>query len=321
MDIQSEFLAFLKSRGTVNVLSPQTQSSFGLNQVSVPAASIVELPSKQSNLKPGSYDGSSAWSLYERQFNMISKVNGWSPSQKAANLTASLSGPALVVLGSLSDSDSENFDSICAALKLRFGEEHLSKLYFTQFENRRQGPKEDLASLGNDIERLARHSLTDCAEKARDQIARAKFINAIRNPELRYHLRLAAPTSLHEAIIKGLELEAINEADLGSRQLHRLSQAEPSENSSSRPSVNQPSSDSLPGRKNSGFSRYNRSNSNRPVLECQFCGVRGHIAKNCFKLDRQLKTAEDSWRNNASKRAPSNPVWAAQPSVPQNSGN
>ncbi|XP_046599125.1 mediator of RNA polymerase II transcription subunit 15-like [Neodiprion lecontei] len=165
VDIQSEFLAFLKSRGTVNVLSPQAQISFGLNQVSVPAASIVELPSKQSNLKPGSYDGSSAWSLYERQFNMISKVNGWNPSQKAANLTASLSGPALVVLGSLSDSDSENFDSICAALKLRFGEEHLSKLYFTQFENRRQGPKEDLASLGNDIERLARHSLTDVQKK------------------------------------------------------------------------------------------------------------------------------------------------------------
>nr|XP_046468111.1 probable basic-leucine zipper transcription factor Q [Neodiprion pinetum] len=96
VDFQSEFLAFLKSRGTTNVLPPQTRNSFGLNQVSVPAASIVELPSKQSNLKPGSYDGSSAWSLYERQFNMMSKVNGWSPSQKAANLTASLSGPALL---------------------------------------------------------------------------------------------------------------------------------------------------------------------------------------------------------------------------------
>lgn len=117
---------------------------------------------KSQSVRPIIYDGSTPWAINERQFLMISELNGWSQAEKAATLTASLTGPALQSLSSLTDVDARDFQKICTTLKLRFGEEHMVKLYFTQFENRRQMRGEDLATLGHDLKRLARSALPDC---------------------------------------------------------------------------------------------------------------------------------------------------------------
>lgn len=98
------------------------------------------------SLQAGTFDGSTSWTYFERQFQIIAQLNNWEATVKAATLTGSLRRAALTVLSTLTDSDLSNYEKICNVSSLRDGDEHLSKLYHTQLENRRQGQKEDLCS-------------------------------------------------------------------------------------------------------------------------------------------------------------------------------
>lgn len=106
-----------------------------------PPAVVRQIPSRTNftPLKSGTFDGSTSWTDFERQFRIIAQLNNWEPTVMAATLTGSLRGAALTVLSTLTDSDLTNYEKICNAFSLRYGDEHLSKLYYTQQTSKSKG--------------------------------------------------------------------------------------------------------------------------------------------------------------------------------------
>ncbi|XP_046417430.1 homeobox protein 5-like [Neodiprion fabricii] len=78
-----------------------------------------------------------------------------------SSLASCLRTPALNVLTALSEEEISDYQKLSSALELRYGNDHLTKLYTAQLQTRRQGRDEDLASLSQDIERLSRVALPD----------------------------------------------------------------------------------------------------------------------------------------------------------------
>jgi hypothetical protein len=286
--------------------APIDLSRAGSNRVGLETSGLAETQVRASNLKVPTYDGSIPWAEFERQFEVIAVINKWSPEVKAGSLTGSLRGSALSVLTSLADSELYNYESLSKALRLRFGNQHLAKLHLTRLESRRQGKNEDLATLGHDVERLARIALPKCDEATRDQLASSRFINAIADAELKHALSLAGPSSLREAVIKGLEIEALDRQYLGTGKVRqvRLNESTSNNKSGTREKV-------TPWQRSRGNSSNDNSsksdNRDRSSVECGFCLKKGHDANHCFALKRQTeakkaaqsgeKPSQTSWRS------------------------
>ncbi|VEN43331.1 unnamed protein product [Callosobruchus maculatus] len=81
------------------------------------------------------------------QFENIARMNNWSNEEKACVLTSMLSDSAAAVLENLCSSDLRDYDKITSALKLRFGDAHLTELLHGQLHNRTQQAKDDLTTL------------------------------------------------------------------------------------------------------------------------------------------------------------------------------
>ncbi|VEN52321.1 unnamed protein product, partial [Callosobruchus maculatus] len=78
--------------------------------------------------KPYPCNGKSSWVIYYMQFENIARMNNWSNEGKACVLTSMLRDPAAAILENLCSSDLRDYDKITSALKLRFGDVHLTEL-------------------------------------------------------------------------------------------------------------------------------------------------------------------------------------------------
>nr|CAH7754509.1 unnamed protein product [Callosobruchus chinensis]CAH7757825.1 unnamed protein product [Callosobruchus chinensis] len=65
-------------------------------------------------------------------------MNNWSDEEKACALTTMLRDFAAAILENLSPSDIRDYSKITSALKLRFGDAHLTELLHGQLHNRTQ---------------------------------------------------------------------------------------------------------------------------------------------------------------------------------------
>ncbi|VEN64605.1 unnamed protein product, partial [Callosobruchus maculatus] len=80
------------------------------------------------------------------QFENISRMNNWANEEKASVLTPMLRDSAAAILETRCSSDLRDYDRITYALKLRFGDAHLTELLHGQLHNRTQQAKEDLTT-------------------------------------------------------------------------------------------------------------------------------------------------------------------------------
>jgi hypothetical protein len=119
--------------------------------------------------------------VFFSQFILIADANNWSEKAKIIALASCLRGKARSILDCIPEIEKLSFEELKSKLELRFGEGHLSGVYYTQFINRHQKFGEDLSELGADIERLSRLAYSECEDKIREKIACAQFVNAINN--------------------------------------------------------------------------------------------------------------------------------------------
>nr|CAH7730870.1 unnamed protein product [Callosobruchus chinensis] len=84
-------------------------------------------------------------------------MNNWSSEEKACVLTSMLR-----VSAGKSSSDLRDYSKITSALKLRFGDAHLTELLHGQLHNRTQQAKEDLTTFAYEVQSLvlSRHRNT-----------------------------------------------------------------------------------------------------------------------------------------------------------------
>nr|CAH7759114.1 unnamed protein product [Callosobruchus chinensis] len=103
--------------------------------------------------KPYSYHGKTSWDVYYLQFENIARINNWSDEKKACALTSMLRDSAAAILENISSSDICDCGKITSALKLRFGDAHLTKLLHCQL--RTQQVKEDLTTFAYEVQSIA----------------------------------------------------------------------------------------------------------------------------------------------------------------------
>lgn len=159
---------------------------------------------------PDKYDGSTSLSSYERYFRECAQINGWDHRTMGQFLAISLRGRAQLVLGAQRMTD---FHAIMDTLKARFEPEGKDELYRIQLRNRRQGPKESLNDLAQDIRSLVDKAYPEMAEVSKDSLAKDCFLDALPDPDLRIRTLQMRPKTLQRALQDTTELEAINRAE------------------------------------------------------------------------------------------------------------
>jgi len=174
------------------------------------SANFVHLGFK---LKPNTFDGTGSWTKLFAQFNLIANANSWTDSAKTVTLVSCLRGKARSVLESVLDLEHLEFSELKAKLYLRFGKGYLSQTYYSQFTNRKQKCGEDEATLGADIERLARLAYPECSHSIRDKIAYAQFVFALINRFVKQTLQLEGVSSLKIAIQRAMTVKVIRESN------------------------------------------------------------------------------------------------------------
>ena len=149
----------------------------------------MKLMPSQAIFKPSTSDGNSSWGAYKMQFTMVSEHNGWSPSAEDFHLAVSLRGNAANILGTISEAQRHNFDSLSSALEQRFGEKCTKEYIRLQLKSRYQKAGESLQELA--IQRLSRLAFSDCPVETREDLALQYFIDSMRDPQTQKALRLA----------------------------------------------------------------------------------------------------------------------------------
>ncbi|GFT37805.1 uncharacterized protein NPIL_20301 [Nephila pilipes] len=88
-------------------------------------------------VKPLTFDGQTSWSVFKKQFDVMSSSNGWTDCVKASQLVASLRGSAADVLQGIPAGNLMDLTTIERALESRFGDSHLTQFYRTELKTRR----------------------------------------------------------------------------------------------------------------------------------------------------------------------------------------
>jgi hypothetical protein len=223
-------------------------------------------------LKPDIYDGSAPLREFLTQFRLLSRVNNWSDSVKVAVLASSLRGKARSVLDGISELENLQFSELESRLELRFGENHLTQSFYTQFINRKQRFGEDIPTLGADIERLSRLVYPECSAIVQDKIACSQFITAISDSFIKRTLQLEGIISLRAAMERAMAIKVIKENSFSrfpekSKFLQKSSVEKDSFNKFSK---------TRNFKEKEKFSRKN--------IECWQCGSKGHFRSECPSL-------------------------------------
>ncbi|VEN46921.1 unnamed protein product, partial [Callosobruchus maculatus] len=105
------------------------------------------------------------------QFENIARMNNWSNEEKACVLTSMLRNFAAIILENLCSWDLRDYDKIPSALKLRFGDTHLTQLLHEQLHNRTQQPKEDLSTFAYEVQSLAKRAFVCSPIETQEYVA------------------------------------------------------------------------------------------------------------------------------------------------------
>nr|CAH7713076.1 unnamed protein product [Callosobruchus chinensis] len=76
------------------------------------------------------HDGKTSWDVYYLQFENITRMNNWSDEEEEEMRLVMLRDSAAAVLENLPSSDKRDYGKITSALKLGFGDAHLTELLY-----------------------------------------------------------------------------------------------------------------------------------------------------------------------------------------------
>ena len=188
------------------------------------------------------------------------------------------------------------------------------ELYKTEFNTRRRGPTEKLVDLSAGISKLARKAFPGAPAELVDQLARDRFIEALRSRDLRIRIREGTPKTLDEAVSRAIQLEAIYEAEGGGgkspeKLVHVFEQHDQPKqhaddvmttllqhNTAALESVVnlvKSMADRPPSRAQNEQRDGTRTARRPRIITCWACGVPGHYRRNC--PDRQSNQSENCW--------------------------
>lgn len=172
-----------------------------------PGTTPLPITTGGPQFKVPTFDGTSSWTAFRHQFEMVAKGNGWDDGHTLTALTLALRGDALLILENLPE-DRRDLSSLIKALESRYGEKHLEHVFRAQLKERTQKSSESLQQWAAEIERLVRRAYASSTSSVNDTVLQA-FVDGIRDPEVRAAVRLGHHKTLDAALAHALEVEAV----------------------------------------------------------------------------------------------------------------
>jgi hypothetical protein len=184
----------------------ESLTSTGLSR---PVTPMVEGCPAKLKTRPVPFDGKTSWVGYKAQFDLISDLNGWTLTDRAQYLAASLAGPALTVLTNLSVSERLSYGHLTEALNTRFNDGRSAELARVKLDNRKQLPNERLPQYASEVESLTHLAYPSAGGEARDILTRERFLKGLVSSELRKQIKLSRAVTFAEMLGTAIELEAV----------------------------------------------------------------------------------------------------------------
>ena len=173
----------------------------------------------KSSIKPPTFDGTTSWDNYKKQFDAAARANGWTTQEKAISLTMALRGNAVDILQTLPESELNDFEKLVKAVEVRYGHAHLEQVFQLQLKNRIQKSSETLQEFQSDIARLVRYAYPNAPETLLETLGVHAFVDGIRDVQVQQALRMARPRTIVDALTHALEVEVAKETSRGHARL------------------------------------------------------------------------------------------------------
>ena len=260
----------------------------------------------QPKMKAPSYDGTTPWSDYLVQFELVAELNRWDNHTRALYLATSLRGSAQSVLGDLDNIERHDYEALIDCLNQRFGSGNQSEMFRALLHNRVRQPKESLPDLAHEIRKLVRLAYPTGERAIIETIALEHFIDALSDADTKWRIQQTRPLTLDQAVRIAVELEAFqlaNKQKANRRPVRAISTISEKEHQESQieqiiARMQTLMSEGLQTLENkiSEISRPKkeyRYQGDRRAIECYNCGKKGHIRTQC----RELTNDRSSRRN------------------------
>ena len=174
-----------------------------------PDPAAVERRSPSKLFKPEKYDGTGDWGDYIDHFEQVSTWNGWSLTEKAAQLSMNLTGVARQAWCDGRGSRALSYETLLSVLQQRFRPEGQEEAYKAEFRSKVHGKDETYLEYGHKMRRLAIRAFPGMGHDSREDLVRDQFIQSLEG-EMRRHVSLAHPKSLDQAVTMATEYETVS---------------------------------------------------------------------------------------------------------------
>ncbi|XP_036355945.1 uncharacterized protein LOC118761880 [Octopus sinensis] len=165
--------------------------------------------------KPQEFDGKVSWEAYRIQFEMLADQNGWDEGQSAVQLATSLKGPALEVLGRLSEVDRGHYSALVEVPQKKYGAMYQSETYRARFRTRVRARGEPLQQLAQDLEGMVHKAYPTAAPDLLSLLLKEQFIDALESTNLKVQVKQTRPGTMQEALASVLEFESYIKSSTG----------------------------------------------------------------------------------------------------------
>ena len=169
-------------------------------------------PRRHLRMKVDKYDGQGVeWHDYHAQFEAIADWNQWDEDEKRQQLVAALKGDALAVYG---DNSRAGYYELCVLLENRFAPGDRQTAYRNKFEDFEYTPDMTPESYGQELVRLARKAYPSIPRDELDPVIIARYCGGITPEGAKFHVQLARPHTLWEAMTVFAAYQAIKSSSL-----------------------------------------------------------------------------------------------------------
>ena len=151
-------------------------------------------------VKPREFDGTTDWTEYRKQFQVIARLNGWSRSEKALHLVSSLSGAALSVIYDLSEAQLDDWDEIVSRLEAKYNAVGREAAFQTQLRNSRRAPNQAPQEWAAEVSKLVYKAYPNLTGPARDEIVKENFLRGLPEGQMRLATEVSRPKTVEDAV-------------------------------------------------------------------------------------------------------------------------
>jgi len=230
-------------------------------------------------VKPKEFSGEGSWRQYHSQFERIAKINNWTEEWKLEYLWVSLTGESLAFVEELPIEQQSTYQGLCRALDQRFGSERLSTVHKATLLGRRRKAGETMTELGQDVRRLVNHAYPDFPQRAKEEIAIERFLDALDSSDIRLAIHQQNPKTLDHAIEVGLQIEAWKHAD-NQKHASTKTQVRVAEEDVQVRLIND---------LRKQVEELKMTKFEKKQVKCYLCGKLGHIARDCRSQRRWVR--------------------------------